>query len=71
MEACDFQFREGFYWRVYKQLDGKVEVIPMTSWDEFDYDQDRFVTLTLFDTKEKAQEFLDGFWNTYWRFCLT
>ena len=71
MEAYDFQYRDGFYWRIYKQPDGKVEVIPITAWDEFDFEQDRFITLTLFDTEEEAQGFLDNFWNTYWRLCLT
>ena len=70
IEVYDFEFREGFYWRIYKQPDGKIEVIPMSAWDEFDYKQDRFITLRLFDTQEEAQEFLDGFWHTYWRLCL-
>ncbi len=61
MEACSFQYREGFYWRIYKQPNGKIEVLPMSLWDEFDYDQKRFLTLNLFDTKEEAQEFLDEF----------
>ncbi len=71
MEVCDFQHREGFYWRIYKAKDGKVEAVPMTFWDEFDYDQKRFITLNLFSTKDEAQEFLDEFWRTYWRLCLT
>jgi len=50
-----FQYREGFYWRIYKQPSGKIEVIPMSAWDEFDYDQNRFITLKLFDTTEDAQ----------------
>jgi len=71
MEACSFQYREGFYWRIYKQPNGKIDVLPMSLWDEFDYDQNKFLTLKLFDTKEEAQEFLDEFWRTYWRFCAT
>ena len=69
MEACSFQYREGFYWRIYKQPNGKIDVLPMSLWDEFDYKQERFITLRLFDTKEEAQEFLDEFWRTYWRLC--
>jgi len=69
MEACSFQYREGFYWRIYKQPNGKIDVRPMSLWDEFDYDQKRFLTLNLFDTKEEAQEFLDECWRTYWRLC--
>ena len=68
-EVQNFQYREGYYWRIYKQGDGKVEVIPMSCWDEFDYEQDRFLTLRLFDTKEEAQEFLENFWEVYWRLC--
>ncbi len=71
MEVYDFQFREGFYWRIYKHEDGKVKVMPMTYWDEFDHNQDRFLTIKLFDTKEEAQAFLDEFWRTYWRLCST
>jgi hypothetical protein len=71
LETRNFQFREGYYWRIYKQPDGKVEVIPLSFWDEFDYDQKRFLTLKLFDTKEEAQAFLDEFWRTYWRLSLT
>ena len=71
LEARNFEYREGYYWRIYKHPSGKVEVIPMSAWDEFDYEQDRFITLKLFDTKEEAQEFLDEFWRTYWRLCLT
>ncbi len=70
-EVYDFQFREGFYWRIYKCEDGKVKVMAMTYWDEFDYKQDRFITLKLFSTKEEAQGFLDSFWSTYWQLCLT
>lgn len=71
MRAQNFQYREGYYWRIYKQPGGKIEVVPMFAWDEFDYEQDRFITLKLFDTKEEAQEFLVEFWRTYWRFSLT
>jgi len=68
-QVQNFQYRQGYYWRIYKQEDGKVEAIPMSSWDEFDYDQERFLTLKLFDTKEEAQEFLENFWDVYWRLC--
>ena len=61
IEVYDFEFREGFYWRVYKFEEGKVEVVPMTFWDEFDYEQGRFITLKLFDTNEEAEAFLNGF----------
>lgn len=70
MEAAKpFQYRKGFYWRIYKFEGGEIEVIPMNSWSEFDYDQDRFLTLKLFDTKEDAETFLEDFWTTYWRLC--
>ncbi len=71
LEVKFFEYRKGYYWRIYKQLDGKVEVIPMSTWDEFDHDQARFLTLKLFNTKEEAQAFLDEFWRTYWRLCAT
>ncbi len=70
-KVYDFEFREGFYWRIYKFQDGKIKVIPLTYWDEFDHDQDRFLTLKLFNTKEEAQAFLNEFWCTYWRLCST
>lgn len=66
-----FEYKERYYWRVYKHISGKIEVIPMSAWDEFDYDQNRFITLKLFKTKEEAQYFLNDFWHTYERICLT
>lgn len=69
MEAVKhFQYRPGFYWRIYKFEGGEIKVIPMNSWSEFDYDQDRFLTLKLFETKEEAEDFLEDFWDVYWRF---
>ena len=46
------------YWRILK-TENKLCIVEMQNFDEYDYDQKKFITEQRFDTEEQAREFLD------------
>lgn len=70
MILSEYKDLERGYWVVYKREDGVLEprFRSLDTWDEME--PDRVLSRTLFPTAEKAQEYINEFWYTWYRLSL-
>lgn len=48
------------YWRIYLCSNGQYQPVCMQDFDEYDYDQSKFLNLDKYDSEELAHEGLDA-----------
>jgi hypothetical protein len=55
----EIQDGNDLYWRLYVSSDNVACVVCMQWFDEFDYDQNRFINKVCYTSEEKAEHALD------------
>lgn len=67
-DLCTLQISDTPVWRIYKQIDGRIEPI-LDAW-HVDLDERRFLTGQTFGTKVEAVAWIKDFWYAYWTLVM-